>query len=356
MPQILLKERGVFENADTGGVWLTSARAVRCWVKFRNERNPQNGTTSSTPSELLPHCFCSRPSHYPTLFSFITSSPPPSPHHPHHPHHPHPLSPTSAPLHSPAYPPHHQHHHHHSPAPAPVAHHHLPPTPTPTPLHPPHYTPTPAPAHPPVHSPAPVPHPPVSPVPRSFVAVQGVVYVKSCKYASVDTLLGALPLLDATVKLQCNNTRYKLVQTAKTDKNGYFFLEAPKSITTYGAHKCNVVLVSAPNGLKPSNLHGDDIEFINDKNNKRSPKIERRLEVQQRHMEKHNHVLTEAYRSMLHQAPKLQVEEEMLMHKLYGVMAAHGLVKKNDDNSNNPYNSRTAQHSNREVNVAQEEQ
>ncbi|KAL1327162.1 hypothetical protein AAHE18_13G281600 [Arachis hypogaea] len=73
-------------------------------------------------------------------------------------------------------------------------------------------------------------------------------------------------------------------------------------------------------------------------------------------MEKHNHVLTEAYRSMLHQAPKLQVEEEMLMHKLYGVMAAHGLVKKNDDNSNNPYNSRTAQHSNREVNVAQEEQ
>ncbi|XLS87084.1 hypothetical protein HN51_037250 [Arachis hypogaea] len=67
-------------------------------------------------------------------------------------------------------------------------------------------------------------------------------------------------------------------------------------------------------------------------------------------MEKHNHVLTEAYRSMLHQAPKLQVEEEMLMHKLYGVMAAHGLVKKNDDNSNNPYNSRTAQHSNREVN------
>ncbi|MED6226061.1 hypothetical protein PIB30_099789 [Stylosanthes scabra] len=188
----------------------------------------------------------------------------PSPHH--HRHHPHPLSPTSAPLHSPAYPPHH-HHHHHSPAPAPVVHHHV--SPTPAPLHP-HYTPTPAPApahapvhsphYPPVHSPVPVAHPPVSHppvvVPRSFVAVQGVVYVKSCKYAAVDTLLGALPLLDAVVKLQCNNTRYKLVQTAKTDKNGYFFLEAPKSITTFGAHKCNVVLVSAPNALKPSNLHG----------------------------------------------------------------------------------------------------
>ena len=24
----------------TGGAWLSSARAVRCWVKSRNERNP----------------------------------------------------------------------------------------------------------------------------------------------------------------------------------------------------------------------------------------------------------------------------------------------------------------------------
>lgn len=57
------------------------------------------------------------------------------------------------------------------------------------------------------------------------------------------------------MKLQCNNTKYKLVQKDETDKNGYFFIEAPKSITTYGAHKCNVVLVTAPNGLKPSNFH-----------------------------------------------------------------------------------------------------
>lgn len=60
----------------------------------------------------------------------------------------------------------------------------------------------------------------------------------------------------AVVKLECNNTKYKLVQTSKTDKNGYFYIGAPKSITTYGAHKCNVVLVSAPYGLKASNLHG----------------------------------------------------------------------------------------------------
>ncbi|KAI7996211.1 hypothetical protein LOK49_LG10G00615 [Camellia lanceoleosa] len=41
MPRILLKERGAFGNANTGGIWLSSARAVRCWVKSRNERNPR---------------------------------------------------------------------------------------------------------------------------------------------------------------------------------------------------------------------------------------------------------------------------------------------------------------------------
>ena len=28
-------------GARTGGAWLSSARAVRCWVKSRNERNPR---------------------------------------------------------------------------------------------------------------------------------------------------------------------------------------------------------------------------------------------------------------------------------------------------------------------------
>ncbi|KAI4296761.1 hypothetical protein L6164_036688 [Bauhinia variegata] len=60
----------------------------------------------------------------------------------------------------------------------------------------------------------------------------------------------------AIVKLQCNNTKYPLVSTARTDKNGYFFLQAPKSITTFGAHKCKVFLVTSPNATKPSNLHG----------------------------------------------------------------------------------------------------
>ncbi len=31
---------GVTQGASTGAAWLSSARAVRCWVKSRNERNP----------------------------------------------------------------------------------------------------------------------------------------------------------------------------------------------------------------------------------------------------------------------------------------------------------------------------
>ncbi|XP_045826333.1 non-classical arabinogalactan protein 31-like [Trifolium pratense] len=197
------------------------------------------------------------------------------PHHSHSPLHP----PTKSPHHPPSNAPHHHHHHHNhtpSPAPSPISHtpshppHHSTPVPAKPPTghhhhhHPPAYAPvkppihTPVvPTHPPLHPPVPA-HPPLhpSPVPRCFIAVQGVVYVKSCKYAGVHTLLGAKALHGAVVKLQCNSTKYKFVQTHKTDKNGYFFIEGPKSIKTYAPHKCNVVLVSAPNGLKPSNLNG----------------------------------------------------------------------------------------------------
>ncbi|XP_061341608.1 non-classical arabinogalactan protein 31-like [Gastrolobium bilobum] len=184
-------------------------------------------------------------------------------------HHPKPPSTTPAPVHPPTHPPAHPPHHNHH-------HHHHPPAPTPAPVKPPVHPPTPAPAKPPTHHytppthapvkppthphypPAPVhppAHPPVHPFPRSFVAVEGVVFNKSCKYAGLDTLLGATPVLGAVVKLECNNTRYPLVQTVKTDKNGYFYLQAPKSITTFGAHKCKVFLVTSPTGLKPSNFH-----------------------------------------------------------------------------------------------------
>jgi hypothetical protein len=34
------RRREVLRGARTGAAWLSSARAVRCWVKSRNERNP----------------------------------------------------------------------------------------------------------------------------------------------------------------------------------------------------------------------------------------------------------------------------------------------------------------------------
>ncbi|KAI8007608.1 hypothetical protein LOK49_LG07G01489 [Camellia lanceoleosa] len=38
MPRILLKKRGAFENADTGGAWLSSARVL----KLQDNENNQN--------------------------------------------------------------------------------------------------------------------------------------------------------------------------------------------------------------------------------------------------------------------------------------------------------------------------
>jgi len=67
----------------------------------------------------------------------------------------------------------------------------------------------------------------------------------------------ALVLAGATVKLQCNNTKYPAVETAKTDKNCYFFITAPKTVTSYASHECKVFLVSSPVATcsKPSNFN-----------------------------------------------------------------------------------------------------
>ena len=49
---------GVTLGANTGAAWLSSARAVRCWVKSRNERNPYpllvgNNLSEETASDKL---------------------------------------------------------------------------------------------------------------------------------------------------------------------------------------------------------------------------------------------------------------------------------------------------------------
>ncbi|CAJ2678602.1 unnamed protein product [Trifolium pratense] len=75
-----------------------------------------------------------------------------------------------------------------------------------------------------------------------------------------------------------------------------------------------------------------------------------------KHMDKQNEILMEAYRSMLHELQKLQVEEEMLMRKLYEVMSIRSSTKQNEDNSNTSHNSEGAEQSVNEVNTDHEEQ
>ncbi|XP_057764486.1 non-classical arabinogalactan protein 31 [Salvia miltiorrhiza] len=196
------------------------------------------------------------------------------------------------PAEAPHPPPPHHHHHHHPPTP--------PPTPTPPPVKPPSHPPVKPPAHPPVKPPAhppvkppahppvkppahppvkppahppvkPPAHPPVKPPSqppkyppmRKKVAIQGVVYCKSCKYRGVDTLVGATPLLGAVVKLQCNNSKISLVEQMKTDKNGFFFF-MPQKLTTSGSHKCKVFLISSPSAAcsVPTNLHDGAVGAI----------------------------------------------------------------------------------------------
>jgi hypothetical protein len=36
----LVRDGQVRKDPKQGAAWLSSARAVRCWVKSRNERNP----------------------------------------------------------------------------------------------------------------------------------------------------------------------------------------------------------------------------------------------------------------------------------------------------------------------------
>ncbi|XP_058092315.1 non-classical arabinogalactan protein 31-like [Magnolia sinica] len=80
---------------------------------------------------------------------------------------------------------------------------------------------------------------------RKLVAVEGVIYCKSCKFQGVNTFLGASPLSGGVARLQCNNSKRAVTAEGKTDKNGYFFIHTP-NVTSYGVHKCKVYLGSSP--------------------------------------------------------------------------------------------------------------
>ncbi|KAK9150141.1 hypothetical protein Syun_008450 [Stephania yunnanensis] len=87
---------------------------------------------------------------------------------------------------------------------------------------------------------SPYPRQPIKRPSRDRVAVQGVIYCKSCKYLANDTLLDASPLPGAVAKLECNNTRKPITVEGVADKNGYFLIQAPKKVSTSGVHKCKV--------------------------------------------------------------------------------------------------------------------
>ncbi|XP_057957506.1 uncharacterized protein LOC131150665 isoform X1 [Malania oleifera] len=50
-----------------------------------------------------------------------------------------------------------------------------------------------------------------------------------------------------------------------------------------------------------------------------------------KHLEKQNELLMDAYRSMVNELRKLQVEEEMMMRKFYELMSTQGQTIKDED-------------------------
>ncbi|KAG9151367.1 hypothetical protein Leryth_027068 [Lithospermum erythrorhizon] len=181
-------------------------------------------------------------------------------HHPKPPTQP-PMKPPTRPTKAPVHPP--------AKAPTPPTKAPTPPPPAKAPVHPPAKAPTPptkaptppppakSPVHPPAKAPTPPPkYPPPTPIVKKSVAIQGVVFCKSCKYTGVDTLTKATPLANATVKLVCAKDKFHMVQKVKTDKNGYFYMVPPK-LTTAGIGICKVLLAKSSSAKcsVPTNLH-----------------------------------------------------------------------------------------------------
>ncbi|KAK1257020.1 hypothetical protein QJS04_geneDACA025025 [Acorus gramineus] len=61
----------------------------------------------------------------------------------------------------------------------------------------------------------------------------------------------------AVVRLQCDSSRTPTTVYATTDKNGYFFAQAPTNVTSFGANRCRAYLVSSPLATcqKPTDLN-----------------------------------------------------------------------------------------------------
>ncbi|KAL1537864.1 hypothetical protein AAHA92_30338 [Salvia divinorum] len=88
-----------------------------------------------------------------------------------------------------------------------------------------------------------------APAARMKVAVEGVVYCKVCirnPNNSFHHEAIMAPQEGAVVKLQCNNTNKGPWELeTKTDGNAHFLFK-PERVSSWGAHKCRIFLVSSP--------------------------------------------------------------------------------------------------------------
>lgn len=84
---------------------------------------------------------------------------------------------------------------------------------------------------------------------RMKVAVEGVVYCKVCgsdPNKSFHVVATLAPLEGAVVKLQCNNTnKGPWEEQMETDSAAAFSFQ-PEKVSSWGAHKCRIFLVSSP--------------------------------------------------------------------------------------------------------------
>ncbi|KAG2331434.1 hypothetical protein Bca52824_002614 [Brassica carinata] len=70
-------------------------------------------------------------------------------------------------------------------------------------------------------------------------------------------------VVSAVVRLLCKSKK-KIVAETKTDKNGYFLLLGPKTVTNYGFRGCRVYLVKSKDYKcnKVSKLFGGDVGAV----------------------------------------------------------------------------------------------
>ncbi|KAJ0986429.1 hypothetical protein J5N97_004785 [Dioscorea zingiberensis] len=110
--------------------------------------------------------------------------------------------------------------------------------------HPP--PPPPAISVPPALAPISVEPPRPPPILKLLIAVEGVVYCRSCKLPGYDKILNSAPLPGALAKLVCYNKKEKrgVVVTKKTDRRGYFLIQSQK-LSGFQSRSCKVV-VSSP--------------------------------------------------------------------------------------------------------------